>query len=366
MGVPYFQIKDIIKEHKAVVFSSHFALYRDVSRRVFEVVRSEFDTIEQYSIDESFISFESEDPVALMWQLKKRVEQMVGVPVSIGIAASKTQAKYASTVAKKSDGVAWLPQAKFLELTPQIKLGELWGVGRGRQDRFLKDSLRTVADFLAVPETVSVARYGLEGRRLREELLGRMAYPLVARRPAQKSLMSTRSFAASSTDAAVIKDALLYHLHQVVADLVAMDLEATTIRVLIAPGRYSDYALRAASREVVLTESSADLFVLQKQVIELFLSLFEAGVPYKKAGIVVGGLVSPRANTASLFGLDNHDEKTAVLTSTVQAVNKSLGAGVLQVGRLANKKTAWSVKQDSLSPAYTTNWKDLKTVRAKS
>lgn len=365
MGVPYFQIKDTLNEMEAVVFSSHFALYRDVSRRVFEVVRSEYKTIEQYSIDECFISFESDDPVAEMRELKRRVEQEVGIPVSIGIATSKTQAKYASTVAKKTDGVAWLPKEAFALVLPAIKLGEIWGVGRGRSAQFLKDGLRTAADFLAVPESVVAKRYGLEGRRLREELLGHVAHKLVLRRPAQKSIMSTRSFATASTDAAVVKDALLYHLHQVVADLQTMDLEAGVIRVVIAPSRHGAYALSAVSKEAVLSESTADIFLLQKVVADLFLSIYTPDIPYKKAGIMAGGLVSPRARTASLFGESAANEKTSALTSAMMAVNKSLGADVMQVGRLPAKSPAWSVKRGLLSPAYTTSWKDLKTVYAK-
>jgi DNA polymerase V len=245
-------------------------------------------------------------------------------------------------------------------------LGELWGVGRERSAHFLKDQLRTVADFLAVPESVVNNRYGLEGKRLWAELMGKQAYSLTASRPIQKSIMSTRSFAKASTDAAVVEDSLRYHLHQLVADLAAMGLEAGAIRVLIAPGRHSTYALQAASKEAVLLESTADIFVLQKVVRALFLSIFKPGVPYKRAGIVATRLVSPRAKTASLFGDSSADVKTATLTSTLLEINHRLGAQVMQMGRLPNKTPIWSVKCDLLSPAYTTSWKDLKVVQAKS
>src|SRR3989338_2114936 len=106
MGVPYFQIKDTLTEIGATIFSSHFALYRDVSRRVFEVVRTYQSEIEQYSIDECFFTSESEDPYRWVEEMKRRVEQEVGIPVSIGVASSKTRAKYVNTVAKKTTGIA--------------------------------------------------------------------------------------------------------------------------------------------------------------------------------------------------------------------------------------------------------------------
>jgi len=364
MGVPYFQIKDTLLKSKAVVFSSNFALYRDISRRVFEVVRSEFKLVEQYSIDESFIKFESEDPIPMMIKLKKMVEQQVGIPVSIGIAPSKTLAKYASVVAKRTSGVTWLPLVEFNKLSSTVKLGEIWGVGRKTAVRFSNERIFTVADFLAVPESVISARYGLEGRRLFAELSGHNAYPFLLVRPSQKSIMSTRSFATATCDKNVVKNALLHHLYQAVEDLLVMNLEAKTIKIMFAPSRFGEYALSGVSVEIILPSQTADIFVLQKTVLDLFIKVYKPNVPYKKAGIMLGGLVSKQIKTSSLFDTIETVNKTAVLTDMLFSINKNIGSEVLQIGRVRTLLPAWSQKCKLLSPSYTTSWSSLKSVQA--
>ena len=129
--------------------------------------------MQQYSIDEAFFTYTGDEPEAFARQLKTRVEQVVGIPVSIGVAASKTQAKYASTLAKRQGGVRAVDNSEFTALAKDIPLGEIWGVGVGRVRAFQAHDLQTVADLLQA-DTVRVAKiFGVEGERLQYELLGR-------------------------------------------------------------------------------------------------------------------------------------------------------------------------------------------------
>jgi DNA polymerase V len=365
MGVPYFQIKDIMKEIGAVSFSSHFALYRDISRRVFEVVRQTFDNIEQYSIDECFFAFESDDPEKLVRELKRQVELLVGIPVSVGVSTSKTCAKYVNSVAKRTGGIAVWDESKWGSEIAKIKLSDIWGVGSERAKAFSQKGIIFVSDLLATDTAVVAKLFGIEGVRLKSELLGVEVLGVKRQSIAQKSVMSTRSFAATSSDFAVLEDAVKYHLHQGVKDLENMDLLATGLRVMIAPSRHSDYALQGASEYVVLTQATRDLFVLQQAAQRLLKACFKPDVPYKKAGIVLTGLVSPLGTTGTLFGEENAAlERTSQLSKTIFDINKKHGKSLLQLGRAENKISSWSSKSESVSPSYTTEWSQIKVVRS--
>lgn len=364
MGVPYFQIKDTLREINAVTFSTHFALYRDISKRVFEVVREHFDTVEQYSIDECFIRFESKDPEGEIIKLKQVVEQRVGIPVSIGVSSSKTRAKYVNSVAKKTNGIAVWGEARFQEEVSLISLYEIWGVGKGRTDQFKKHGIKTVADLTALSPAIVAKLFGVEGSRLFMELNGTEAYLVTQAKPSQKTIMNTRSFANTTNELPVLRDALLYHLHQGVKDLQTMDLQAKVLRILLGTSRHGDYMLQGSSLSCSFSPTQ-DLFTLEKVAIKLLSECFKPDVPYKKAGVILADLVAVGAQTESLFGVSEKEAGTKVLTKTLHEINRKLGSDSLQLGRVSSDLSSWSVRKDLLSPAYTTNWSQLKTVLAR-
>lgn len=365
MGVPYFQVKDMLQQSKTTLFSSHFALYRDISRRVFEVVRSIIEDIEQYSVDECFFVFESNEPEEFLWSLKSQVEQAVGIPVSVGAAGSKTQAKYVNSIAKKTNGVAVWDTEKWESETSNINLSELWGVGSGRSKQFSQKELVTVSDFLNLDKQVTDRLFGIEGLRLRDELTGKSRLMVKSKRAAQKSIMSTRSFSKTTSDIYVLDDAIRFHLLQNVSDLNDMDLLATSLRVTISPSRHGDYMLQGSSKEVLLTSPTNDLFVLQKVASELLKACYKPDVPYKKAGVAMSNLVANEAITASLF--DTVPDQTASvsqLTETILGINNRYGKDLIQLGRSETGRGTWQSKSESLSPSYTTKWSDLLVVKA--
>ncbi len=365
MGVPYFQVKDTMSDIGAVTFSSHFTLYRDISRRVFEVVRQSFDNIEQYSIDECFFAFESTNPKSDIEELKRQVEKLVGIPVSVGVSTSKTRAKYVNSIAKKTGGIAVWDEDDWNKNAPVIKLTDIWGVGRERTKAFAEKGIVMVADLLkAEPSTVGKF-FGIEGVRLQTELLGRSVLEVKNQRIAQKSIMSTRSFAETTTMYSVVEDAVMYHLHQGVKDLESMDLLTNSLKIMILPSRYGDYAFHGSVKEVALTEATRDLFVLQKVAKELVKSCFKADVPYKKAGIVLSNLVSPLSTTGSLFATEVKGSAiTSVLSKALFDLNNKHGKELIKLGRVDGKNTTWKSKKEALSPAYTTCWDDIKVVHA--
>lgn len=363
MGVPYFQIKDTLKEMGAEIFSSHFALYRDVSARVFNVVREHYPEIEQYSIDECFFTFECADPVVAMEELKRVVEQAVGIPVSIGVGPSKTIAKLASKQAKTAGGVFYATPEFCAGEMQSVKLGTLWGVGRQRAVAFSAFGLERVGDLLALSPRLLDTRFGVEGVRLQKELSGGSYYAVTPRRLLQQSFMSTRSFGKDITKPEIVLDALLYHASVCAEDLVSSQALASEVRVIIAPSRMGSYSHYASSLSANLTLPTNDIFLIQKAVTDLFYKCFKENIPYKRAGVVVGRISALGSQTASLFN-DAKSEKTKLISNTLSVITKKHGSEVLRLGRTKKYEAIWKSKSATLSPAYTTSWRDLKRVKA--
>lgn len=362
MGVPYFQIKDTIKKHRITTFSSHFALYRDISRRVFAVMRDMLCEVEQYSIDEAFFIVQG-DPEKVALRLKEVVERVVGIPVSVGVARTKTQAKFANRLAKKSGGVKVFTKTDWSSVVDTIPLASIWGVGSKSELAFRQQGLVTVRDFLAVDVSRIEQLFGVVGLRLRCELEGEQALffrPGAA--PLQQSIMHTRSFRDAITDKIVIADALAYHVRQAAVDLRKMGQKARVIRVILTASRYGDYLMRGGTREIVLPVWTNDTVLLLQAASTVMESLFEENVSYKKTGIVLSDLVPESLEQVSLFE-ENAQEKMTSLMSIIDRLNQQKGDELVLLGSRL-RKGKWDSRIDLRSPAYTTKWSDIALVKA--
>lgn len=362
MGVPIFQVKDIIKDNGVTLFSSNFTLYRDVSRRVFAIVRSMVSQFEQYSIDEGFFYIDEVDVAERARVIKDTVERMVGIPVSIGVAPSKTLAKYAATRAKKASGVYVIPADAVSDEMASVGLGQLWGVGEGRVRAFAEHAFRNVADLVeADPARVS-ALYGIEGIRLQQEVSGQQALALNAHRSAKKSIMSSRSFAQSTHELPVVLDAVSYHLRRVVDGLKKSGLAAGSITVYMHSSRYESNGYGGQihpSRLVVPTDSITTLMTLVHAVV---IASFDPTIAYKKAGVMASDIVPLQSVPRSLFDTSDTAGRT-VLDSVMAGINHKHGQDTVRVGS-TGKGTLWHTRSDRCSSAYTTRWDEIRVVKA--
>jgi DNA polymerase V len=362
MGVPYFQIKDTLKKADATTFSSNFTLYRDISRRVFSVMRDEVETVEQYSIDEAFFAL-SDLSEEVIHRLKNTIEKQVGIPVSIGVANTKTQAKYASKLAKKSGGVKVLKPADWDVLVSAIPLRAIWGVGGKLELKYAQFGIRTVADMLAADPAVVARTFGVVGMRLRQELQGIAVFGLHQKTEPQKSIMSSRSFRTATEDLSILADAVAYHVRHAVADLRAMRQKAQVLRVMIRPSRHGDFFLRGGVKETVLPTPSDDTIEFLKTATPLLETLFEPGIPYQKAGVVLGLLSPVEIQQESLFET-GRSIATASLMPIIDQLNLRQGKEVLLLGSRL-RSDSWRSRAEVQSSAYTTRWSDIATATAK-
>ena len=361
MGVPYFQIKDILKESGASVFSSNFTLYRDISHRVFEVIKSEIDNIEPYSVDECFFLI-SENDFLKLEKLKERVKKEIGIPVSIGVATSKTQAKYVNQVAKRTQKIEIWDQGRWLKEISHIRLSEIWGVGRSHVLNFSKHSLRTVEDYISWPENLIKTNFGVNGERLYWELKGVVSLTVESSPRQQKSFMSSRSLAVATDEYKVLESELIGHIHSVARNLTDMDLVAKTLSIYVYPSRYSNFITHGFSREISFDLATNDLFSLTREGSNLLKNAYRSGVPYQKIGAVASGLRPSNSLSTPLF-FDEDNQKTQKLSDLVFSINTKYQKGI-ELGRLPKGSEEKIVNKKYLSPAYTTKWTDLKVVKS--
>jgi DNA polymerase V len=357
MGVPFFKVRDIFTENKVAVFSSNFDLYQDMSRRVMKVLEEELGEIEQYSVDESFfeLSIKNETTArAELARLRKIVQKNVGIPMSFGLAPTKTIAKFASEKDKRGSGVCVLSKKEWLALTPEVPLSELWGVGGKMSQKFNAQGLKSVADLLAADPSRISKIYGVYGARLLAEVSGQRAKDR-DQDSLPKSIMSTRAFAKTTTSFAVLSDALAYHIAKAAEELREHDAIAGKISVMILTSRHSDWMLHGGSQEVILPQPTSDTTVLLKEALRAAKNTFEPNVPYKKAGIVLGAIKPKTFQQPDLFteSADDNNE----LMDTIDKLNRRWN-GAVNIGRAENKKS-WTNRHDHRSMRYTTSWSEL-------
>jgi len=363
MGVPYFKIKDIIKDKDIQVFSGNIILYRDISRRVFDIVRKAFATVEQYSIDEAFFTGDAEEiSQDSLQMLQAKVWQEVGIPISIGLADSKTLAKIATDIAKKKSGVCMLHNKQWSKLSPDMPLGSVWGIGRGLVEQYRRHGLKTVADLLAVDPSLLCQRFGIVSARQHAELSGIAVHTLTKERPLQQSLMSSRSFKKTTTDMAVLADATAYHVRHIAADLRSMQAVAKIIRVSIQPSRHGDFFLQGGSSEAILEQGTSDTIVLLQAASRLLEHMYTREVPYQKVSVTVSGISTVHSVQNTLFSQGTESRGSNELYTAIDALNKDNNELVVLGSRLQEK--AWQPKAEKRSFAYTTRWNEICQVSA--
>jgi DNA polymerase V len=350
MGVPYFEVQDILKEKKVQVFSSNSALYRDMSGRVMKVLQSLVGEVDQYSIDEAFFMLPHTRTREKAEEIKHAVYTGTGIPVSIGSAPTKTLAKLASEHAKEGGGVAVM-DVEALSKNSLIPLREVWGVGRAQNERMGKYGFHTIGDITKRPIGDIRERFGAVGERLWYELSGIPTHSPKIRQ--QQSFMSTKSFGAPCSAYSDLEDAISYHISSIAESLRAHELVAKAGTLYLRPK--GDGSIRAECTFVPTNDTS----ILVLEALRELKRVYVPGTRYVKAGVVLYG-IAPYANTTrSLF---EQGATTPPVFALVDRLNKKHGTHTVRIGTL--KKThAWASKSQYRSPAYTTRWDQIPKVK---
>jgi len=377
MAGPYFKVRDLLQRHGVAVFSSNYELYADLSARVMTVVSGYSPELEIYSIDEAFLNldgFFGRDLSAYMQELRTQVKQWTGLPVSVGVASTKTLAKLAVERAKKEprhNGVLVLKEpANIGRALSQTPVGDVWGIGRRWAARFDGIGIDTADDFARLPEAWVRKKMGVTGVRTQRELLGQSCVALETQPKPKQSCVASRSFAKPVTDLLELKDAIATFSARATERLRRGGLVATEVNAFILTDRFKTEGAGCNGSATVALASPSNLTAdITQAALAGLVQAYRPDVAYKKAGVMLLGLVPEGHVQPTLFQAPAPMlEKAHRLQGALDALNgaKFGSRDVVRVGAFGGTMGVgknWHLRRDRRSPRYTTQWSELKTVK---
>lgn len=369
MGQPYFQIQDLIRRERVEVFSSNFILYGDMSRRVIWTLRSMVPAAEVYSIDEAFLDLRGialEELDELGHRISRTVRRNTGIPVSIGIAPTKTLAKIASKLCKQYPllrGACVMHRPADIEkVLRRFPIEDVWGIGRKHRRMLNAAGVRTAWEFTQRTEMWVRAKMGVTGLRTWRELQGEACIDFETAPPPRQQISVSRSFAHELTAYEEVHSSVARFASMCAEKLRRQQSLCGELTVYILTNRHREdlpqYFDSETIRPTVPTDDTLELVPLAAQALR---RIFRNGYGYKKAGVVLSDLSSRTGLQTDLF--DKVDRtKHARLMSALDAANKTFGRDKVVVA--AQGFEPLKMNREHLSRNYTTDWADIIKVKA--
>ena len=371
MGLPVFQVRDLLQKHQIVAFSSNYALYADMSQRVMSTLESLAPRVEVYSIDEAFLDLTgvdfSQNLTEFALSVRNTVQKWTGITVCVGLAPTKTLAKLANHAAKtwpKTGGVVDLTsterQRKLLSLLP---VGEVWGIGGKLTKRLEQLGITTALQLADADPKFIRQHFSVVVERTVRELNGESCIAIEDVAPTKKQIISSRAFGERITDKQQMREAISEYISRACKKLRQEQQEAKYLTVFLRTSPFSDKdAPYSAGKSIELDTPSSDTRIFLTHAMKLLDGLWLNGYRYAKAGVMLADFYDPGVYQPSLFDeplvVKESDQKLMQLMDNLNSKHgKTLwfaSQGTIQ---------EWGMKRELLSPAYTTNWRELPIAR---
>jgi DNA polymerase V len=371
MGAPHYQYRDFFSQHGVIAFSANFELYGDISERIVNLLASITPRIEVYSVDESFLDL-GELPIPEYqrwgWMARETILKHVGVPVSVGIAPSKTLAKAANDRAKK------IPElGGSLDLTAQgretdaylatLPVQDIWGVGRKLAPRLRAEGIHTALDLRRMSYKRAQQLMGIHGRHMVYELNGTACLSFMKEAKPQQMVMRGRQFGEDAHEFYVIESAVASLTARATAALRREKQLATRAAVTLQTNKLKP-GYQRVTKDVRLNTPTADTGIITSQLISLLADAFNPRLGYHKADILLYDFVPEAGLQADLFGaidLDANDTSHRKMR-TLDAINRKHGKGTLRFAA-EHLSHRWEPRRKLRSPRYTSAWDELPEVK---
>ena len=370
MCQPYFEIDEFCLRENVAVFSSNYELYANLSGRMMSTIASQVDSIDPYSIDECFANMSGyeglgTDLTQLGFRIKDKVFKDVGIPTCVGIAPTKTLAKYCNHLAKCYAGLKGV--CNWLDLTPQRQakalacesVSEIWGVGRRYTEHLGKMGIRTALDLARADAEAIRDRFGITLSMTVRELQGTSCIPLELVKPKRQQIMRSRSFSHLVCDKDDLLGAITFHAQECGRTLRREGTVAHTVGIVLNtnPFRLQDVQQHAYPC-VGLPYPISDTNTIIHCARRLLNQTYRKGYLYKRAGVYVGEVISKDAVTKDLFE-ETETEQQQIICELMDSINTRYGKNTLCFAASKLVKDSWEMSRARLSPGYTTCWKDL-------
>ncbi|WP_338646542.1 Y-family DNA polymerase [Flavobacterium sp. KS-LB2] len=372
MGAPAFQIKELVKEKNVQLFSSNYALYGDLSNRVMAILGQFTPNLEIYSIDEAFLNFDGMtvlDYHDYGIQMKTRVQKWVGIPVCIGFAPTKALSKVANKIAKKfqdrTKGVYVIDSdEKRIKALKWTKIEDVWGIGYRMNKKMKVKNIVTALDFIAPQHEAWIRKeMGVIGLRLKYELEGKSVLDLEPIVEQKKSIATTRSFPKQIADFDLLRERVATFAAVCAEKLRKQNSCCHTIIVMLVVDKHtvqtSKYYFNMA---VTLPFASNSTLTISNAAIDMLKKLHQGNeyLKFKKAGVIVTELIDENKKQLQLF--DEENPKHLLLMKVMDGLNNKIGDKKVKLAT-QNLSLTWNMKQNHLSPRYTTNFKDILEIK---
>lgn len=365
MGIPFYQAREVIEKNGVAVFSSNYNLYGDMSRRVMTLLAEFTPTLMPYSIDEAFLDLSGMGSGEALRDYGKRIVHVVGkgtgIPLTIGIAATKTLAKVAAHYGKRYkgyEGVCLIDTDERREKAlRQLPVGEVWGIGRRLRATLEYHGVRTAWDLTQKSESWTRRLLTVTGTRVWRELRGESCID-IDELPLQKSVCTSRSFADEGiADLGRLEEAVANFAAACSRKLKARQSCCSGLTLFAYTSRFrDDLPARSINRTIHLPVPTND----QQEIIHAAITLLRADwdrsatYHYKKAGVIVWDITAASAIQTNLF--DPIDRaKQARLAAAIDAINRRNGHDTVKVAIQGTAPKNWGLKQEHISQQYTTN-----------
>ena len=369
-GVPYFKIKHLIKKHNITIFSSNYALYGDMSFRVMSLLSRFSPEVEIYSIDEAFLSLEGvvmKDPTEYGRGIRNTIKQCTGIPVSVGIAPTKTLAKIANRVAKKERrdfGVSTLKKpTEIEEVLRKTAVADIWGVGYRYEKMLKKSGIHTAYQLIEQPDEWIKEKMTIVGLRMVEELRGKPCLDMELFSEPKKSIVSSRSFGKSVESKDEIREAAASYCLTALDKLRQQHSLARRILVYLTTNPFKNEPQYANYREIKMPGYTAYPPDFMKIATEILDDIYRAGYKYKKVGIMLNDIISEDDAPLDLFESAYPDDRRSHIMHCIDRINRKWGSGAITFAG-AGIQQGWQMRREMLSPRYTTSWQELLKVKA--
>jgi DNA polymerase V len=377
MGVPYFQVRELVEKHRIVVFSSNYALYADISSRVMSTLEQLAPAVEVYSIDEAFLDLTGVDHAVSLTELgldiRQTIQDWIGMTVCVGIAPSKTLAKLANHAAKK-----WQKTAGVVDLTSKVRqrklmallpVSEVWGIGGKLTKRLNELGIHTALQLADASPKMLRRQFSVVIERTVAELNGESCLALEDVAANKKEIVSSRAFSERITELNQMHQAVSEYVHRASEKLRSQSSKAKQLTVFIRTSPFSNhdqdpfYSNSATGVLISPTDDTRDFLHLAG---ELLKKIWKDGYRYAKAGVMLADFYDEGIEQLQLFtdaGSASVHEETPVyrantaLMSVLDEINHSGKAKVFFAAK--GLQQDWAMKRQLLSPAYTTKWAEI-------
>ena len=369
MGAPIFKWEAFCKDNAIHVLSSNYPLYGDMSSRVMSILKQFTPDVELYSIDESFLEFkgfEKHDLNDYGNQIRTRVLKWTGIPTCVGIAPTKALCKVANKIARKypkeTKGVYVIDsERKRIKALKWVKIEDVWGIGYRLCKRLKNKGCKTAFDFTQLSDAWVKSNFSVVESRLKRDLEGIPTLQLDEDDKDKKMIATTRSFEYTFSDIENIKERVSTFATSCAEKLRKQGSSCHIIIVTLSSDRHKkDLPQHRTSTTISLSCPTNSSLIISQCAVSAVKSIFKEGIKYKRAGVIVAGLVPIDNFQLNLFVKD--DPKHQPLMKSIDMLNNKYGDYKIKLGNQDLQRT-WKMRQERLSPRYTTNINDVIVVK---